>query len=142
MLYLISLHLIAVICWFAGLFYLPRLFVYHAMTQSEAVKSQFEMMEHKLYFYIMTPAMIITVLTGLGLMAFYLLPDHSGGLIWFWIKLFLVALLLVFHFYCGYFLQVFKANQNRHSHRFYRGFNEIPTILLICIILLTIVQPF
>lgn len=141
MAYWVALHLIAVICWFAALFYLPRLFVYHAMTTSQDVSAQFKIMEHKLYYYIMMPAMLITVFSGLCLMFFYLLPMHQSSLGWFWAKLVLVGVLLVFHFACGHYLRVFKENRNTHPHRFYRLFNEIPTLLLILIILLIFVRP-
>lgn len=140
MAYLIALHLIAVTCWFAALFYLPRLFVYHAMTASQDVSAQFKIMEHKLYYYIMMPAMIITLISGFCLMFFYLLPMHQP-LGWFWAKLILVAFLLLFHFACGHYLKAFKADRNLHPHRFYRIFNEVPTLLLIVIMLLIFVRP-
>lgn len=139
--YLISLHIIAFVAWFAGLFYLPRLFVYHAMTSSAEVSEQFKVMEHKLYFYIMMPAMAITIFSGLYLLTFYLLAGHTD-VGWLWLKLFLVLLLTIYHFVCGYFITEFKANQNRYTHRFYRFFNEVPTVLLILIIWLAIVRPF
>ncbi len=139
--YLIALHLIAVICWFAGLFYLPRLFVYHAMSEHDAVKAQLQIMEHKLYWYIMMPAMVLTIGTGMGLMSWYVFQGmpHLG---WLWLKLFLVLLLLCFHFYCGLCLERFKTGHNLHSQRFYRFFNEIPTVLLILIVFLAVTQPF
>ncbi len=139
--YVIALHVIAVICWFAGLFYLPRLFVYHAMAKSQDVSEQFKIMEYKLYFYIMMPAMLLSVCSGLYLMFFDLLP-RSVHLGWFWAKLILVAILLVFHGLCGYYLNVFQENRNHHTDRFYRIFNEIPTLLLILIIILAMTQPF
>ncbi|MCX7123809.1 MAG: protoporphyrinogen oxidase HemJ [Gammaproteobacteria bacterium] len=138
---LIALHLIAVICWFAGLFYLPRLFVYHAKTTEETVKAQFQIMEHKLYWYIMMPAMMITLLSGMALMTWMVLQGetHLG---WLFVKLILVLFLIFFHFYCGFCIDHFKMGQNQHSERFYRFFNEIPTLLLIAIVLLAVVQPF
>ncbi len=141
MAYFIALHLIAVIAWFAGLFYLPRLFVYHAATDIDAIKAQFAIMESKLYWMIMTPAMIVTLVSGMGLMLGYILNNPSH-LLWLWLKIILVVLLMVFHFYCGHCLSQFQAGQNRHSERFYRIFNEIPTLLLIAIVLLAVVQPF
>ncbi len=139
--YLVALHLIAVICWFAGLFYLPRLFVYHAMSQEEVVKSQFLIMEHKLYWYIMMPAMVLTIGTGMALMNWLLLQGYTH-LDWLWLKLFFVLLLVVFHFYCGLCLDRFKTGSNLKSHRFYRFLNEAPTVLLILIVGLAVVQPF
>lgn len=141
MVYILSIHLIAVICWFAGLFYLPRLFVYHAMTKSAEVADQLKIMEHKLYFYIMMPAMMASILSGLYLLVFNVL-DKGSPLGWMWAKLFLVFLLIIFQGYCGYFLLEFKQDRSHYSHRFYRYFNEIPTILLILIIFLAIVRPF
>jgi protoporphyrinogen IX oxidase len=139
--YLIAFHLIAIVCWFAGLFYLPRLFVYHAMTTSREVGDVLTVMEHKLYFYIMTPALFITVATGIYLLTLYLLtnPVHSG---WLWLKLFLVFFLMLYHFACGYYLYAFKEGSNTQGHRFFRIFNEVPTVFLIAIMILAVVQPF
>ena len=139
--YLLALHIIAVVCWFAGLFYLPRLFVYHAMTGSKDVAEQFKVMEHKLYYYITMPAMVVTFLSGMILMLGYLgeNPSHSG---WLWLKVFLVLILLLFHFCCGHFMTEFKADRNVQSHKFYRYFNEVPSILLILIVSLAVLKPF
>lgn len=139
--YLIALHIISVVCWFAGLFYLPRLFVYHAATDNTEVKAQFMIMERKLYWYIMMPAMLFTLLTGLFLMILYvfIMPEH---MLWLWLKLFLVLLLVMFHFFCGHCVQMFQWDQNRHSERFYRIINEVPTLLLLLIVFLAVVQPF
>ena len=141
MAYLIVLHLIALISWFAGLFYLPRLFVYHASTTEAAVKTQFQIMEYKLYWYIMMPAMVLTLFSGMGLMTCLILKGtaHLG---WLWLKLFLVIILLIFHFYCGLCVDRFKTECNQHTQRFYRFFNEIPTLRLIIIVYLAVVQPF
>ena len=139
--YLIALHLIAIVSWFAGLFYLPRLFVYHALTTEDAVKDQFQIMEHKLYWYIMMPAMVVTLFSGMGLMI-YVVLHGTAHLGWLWLKLFLVAILVLFHFYCGLCIDRFKSGENPHSARFYRFFNEIPTLLLIMIVILAAVQPF
>jgi len=139
--YLLAVHIIAIVCWFAGLFYLPRLFVYHAAASIKEVKAQFKIMEYKLYYYIMMPAMVVSLLTGLILMVLYVAanPEH---LVWLWQKLFLVMLLLIFHFYCGYCIYEFAHDQNQHGHRFYRLMNEVPTILLIIIVILAVVQPY
>ena len=135
-----SLHLISVISWMAGLLYLPRIFVYHAENTSEAKVSEiFKVMERKLFFYIMTPAMALSWLFGLLLI-------HSIGFqqleqIWMILKLIFVVILTIYHFYLGSILSQFKLNNNSHSHRFYRYINEIPTILLILIIFVVIFKP-
>ena len=135
-----SLHLIAVISWMAGLLYLPRNFVYHAQNNSEPIISEvFKVMEKKLFFYIMTPAMILSWLFGL------LLIHETGfeqlGQIWMVLKLVFVTLLTIYHFYLGSILNQFKLNLNQHSHKFFRYINEIPTILLILIIFVVIFKP-
>ena len=135
-----SLHLIAVISWMAGLLYLPRIFVYHAENNSETRTSEiFKTMEKKLYFYIMTPAMALSWLFGLLLI-------HSTGFqqlgqTWMLLKLLFVIILTFYHFYLGKLLSQFKNDSNRHSHKFYRYINEIPTILLILIIFVVIFKP-
>ena len=135
-----SLHLIAVISWMAGLLYLPRIFVYHAENNSEANISEiFKTMERKLYFYIMTPAMTLSLLFGL------LLINSIGfqqlGETWMLLKLLFVIILTLYHFYLGKLLGQFKIDSNSHSHKFYRYINEIPTILLILIIFVVIFKP-
>jgi putative membrane protein len=139
LLWLKALHVIAMVCWFAGLFYLPRLFVYHAMTHEEAVKNQFKIMEHKLYYYITTPAAILTIFFGLCLW----LPqyDFYRHALWLHVKLISVLGLITFHIYCGILLHDFKQNKNKHPHKFYRYFNEIPTLALLIIIIMTILKP-
>lgn len=144
MLYWIAFHVIAVVCWFAGLFYLPRLFVYHAMTSIDAVKDQFKIMEHKLYYYIMMPAMLLTLFSGLVIMLFGYLnakpaPSHLN---WLWIKLALVCVVVIFHFYCGHWVEAFKQGKPPHSHKVFRLLNEVPTVLLIIIVVLAVVRPF
>lgn len=139
--YLIALHIIAVVCWFAGLFYLPRIFVYHAATDNSEVKAQFYVMERKLYYYIMMPAMGVTLFSGLYLMTLYVF-EESVPMGWLWVKLALVLLLVIFHFFCGHCIQVFHQDKNLHSPKFYRIMNEVPTVLLIAIVLLAVVQPF
>ena len=135
-----SLHLIAVISWMAGLLYLPRIFVYHTENSSEKKVSQiFKVMERKLYFYIMTPAMILSWLFGL------LLINSIGfqqlGQTWMLSKLLFVVILTLYHFYLGKLLSQFRIDSNRHSHKFYRYINEIPTIMLILIIFVVIFKP-
>ena len=135
-----SLHLISVISWMAGLLYLPRIFVYHAENTSEAKVSEiFKVMERKLFFYIMTPAMTLSWL--LGLLLIHSIGFQQLGQIWMILKLIFVVILTIYHFYLGSILSQFKLNNNSHSHRFYRYINEIPTILLILIIFVVIFKP-
>ncbi len=135
-----SLHLISVISWMAGLLYLPRIFVYHAQNNSEVIISEvFKVMEKKLFFYIMTPAMILSWLFGLLLI--HSIGFQQLGQTWMLIKLVLVIILTVYHFYLGSIVAQFKLNDNRHSHKFYRFINEIPTILLILIVFIVIFKP-
>ena len=135
-----SLHLIAVISWMAGLLYLPRIFVYHAENNSEANISEiFKTMERKLYFYIMTPAMILSWLFGLILI--HSIGFQQLGQTWMLLKLLFVIILTLYHFYLGRLLSQFNKGNNRHSHKFYRYINEIPTILLILIIFVVIFKP-
>ncbi len=137
--YLKAFHVIAMVTWFAGLFYLPRLFVYHATCDDQPGNQRFKIMEHKLYYYITTPGGIITTILGFALL--YVKFDQYSHQVWIYAKLALVAGLWVFHFYCGHYLQQFKCDANTHSERFYRVFNEIPTVILISVILLSFVKP-
>ena len=141
MLWLKAFHIIFMVTWFAGLFYLPRLFVYHAMTDDEAGISRFKIMERKLYFGIMTPGMILTLIFGFWTLAVYGWSTYTGTL-WLHIKLACVLILIVYHIYCGKLLLDFKNDRNKYSHIWYRWFNEIPVIFLIIIILLAVVRPF
>ena len=135
-----ALHLVAVISWMAGLLYLPRIFVYHTENQTNKnISDVFKTMERKLYFYIMTPAMIISWIFGL------LLIDSIGfeqlSTYWLKAKLVLVFLLTIYHFYLGVFLKKFEMDVNTKSSKFFRFFNEVPTILLILIIFIVIFKP-
>ena len=135
-----SLHLIAVISWMAGLLYLPRIFVYHTENNSqEKVSEVFKIMERKLYFYIMSPAMVLSWLFGLLLI--HSIGFQQLGQTWMLLKLLFVVILTLYHFYLGKLLSQFKVDNNRHSHKFYRYINEIPTILLILIIFVVIFKP-
>ena len=134
-----SLHLIAVISWMAGLLYLPRIFVYHSENNNEIITSVFKTMERKLFYYIMTPAMVLSWLFGLILI-------HEVGFdqlasLWLKLKLILVTLLTVYHFYLGLLLNQFKSDQNKKTSKFYRYINEIPTLLLILIVFIVIFKP-
>jgi len=135
MLWIKSFHIIFMVTWFAGLFYLPRLFVYHAMSKDKISLERFLIMERKLFYGIMTPGGIITIILG-----FWLLDYGYSGL-WLNIKLLLVLLLVIYHVYCFKYLMDFKHNRNKHSHIFFRWFNEVPVILLIAIILLVELKP-
>ena len=135
-----SLHLISVISWMAGLLYLPRIFVYHAENNSELKASEiFKVMEKKLYFYIMTPAMILSWLFGLLLI--HIIGFQQLGQTWMLLKLILVLVLTIYHFFLGSILSQFKIDNNKYSHKFFRYINEIPTILLILIIFVVIFKP-
>ena len=135
-----ALHLIAVISWMAGLLYLPRIFVYHTENQLDKnISNVFKTMERKLYFYIMTPAMIISWIFGIlliGSIGFDQLSTY-----WLKTKLILVILLTLYHFYLGNFLHKFKMDLNTKSSKFFRFFNEVPTILLILIIFIVVFKP-
>jgi putative membrane protein len=139
--WILSLHVISIICWFAGLFYLPRLFVYHATTNDTIGSERFKIMERKLFWGIMTPAALLTYITGYWLLFGYAWEVFETSY-WLKAKLILVFLLLIYHVFCWYFMRLFKQNRNTYSHVFYRWFNEIPTILLVGIILLIFVKPF
>jgi len=139
MLWIKAFHIIAVICWFAGIFYLPRLFVYHAMSQDQISKDRFVLMERKLLNAIMNPSAFLSIALGAYLLmsnrAFY---QHE---LWMHIKLLMVFLLMIFHGYCIYFAKQFAAGKNQHNDRFYRIFNEIPVPILIIIIIMVVVRP-
>tara|TARA_A100001015_G_scaffold321471_1_gene452390 strand:+ start:4663 stop:5097 length:435 start_codon:yes stop_codon:yes gene_type:complete len=135
-----SLHLIAVISWMAGLLYLPRIFVYHSENiNREEICTVFKTMERKLYNYIMMPAMILTWFFGLILIS--QIGFETLGTKWLQIKLILVILLSVYHFYLGSLLLSFKKNNNKKSSKFYRWLNEFPTLLLIIIVFVVIFKP-
>ena len=135
-----SLHLISVISWMAGLLYLPRIFVYHSENNSEIKTSEiFKIMEKKLYFYIMTPAMTLSWIFGLLLI--HTIGFQQLAQTWLILKIIFVVILTVYHFYLGNVLNQFKLGQNKRSHKFYRYINEIPTILLILIVFVVIFKP-
>ena len=135
-----SLHLISVISWMAGLLYLPRIFVHHAENKDDKNTSGvFKIMERKLYFYIMTPAMILSWVFGLLLI--HSIGFQQLGQTWMILKIVFVVLLTTYHFYLGKTLNNFKIDQNNRSHKFYRLINEIPTILLILIVFVVIFKP-
>ncbi len=133
--YVKAFHIISVVCWFAGLFYLPRLFVYHAMTENKISQNQFKIMEHKLFWFIMTPAGILTLLSG-ELLA------HGFGFsgMWLHIKVSLVGTLVLYHIYCFKLMDDFAKDCNNKSHKWFRIFNEYPTIILILCVILAVVK--
>lgn len=134
-----AFHIVAVVTWFAALFYLPRLFVYHAMADGTADIERFKIMERKLYRGIMNPSAIATVALGAWLL--YLVPGFlEQG--WLHAKLTVVALLIAYHLYCGHLVKVFRDDANRRSHVFYRWFNEFPALVLIAVVILAVVKPF
>jgi protoporphyrinogen IX oxidase len=136
MLWVKSFHIIFVVAWFAGLFYLPRLYVYHAATSDSPGMERFKVMERKLYYGIMTPSAVLAVALGLWLWLGY---GITGG--WLHAKLVLVLMLIAYHLYCGRLLADFKHDRNRHSHIYYRWFNEIPVLILIAVVILVVVKP-
>ena len=139
MLYIKSFHIIFMVAWFAGLFYMPRLFVYHAMADDKISLDRFKIMERKLYFGIMTPCMVITIVLGMWLLAGYNIGAGQG---WMHAKLALVLVLIAQHFYLGKLMMDFRQERNKRSHVFYRWLNEIPTLpALIAIVILVVVKP-
>lgn len=139
-LWLKAFHIIFVVTWFAALFYLPRLFVYHSTTEDAPGRERFRVMEGKLYRIIMRPSMVLTVV--LGLWTLYQVWDAYAASTWLWIKLAGVVVLLAYHFYCARLVRAFATDENPHSERFYRIFNELPALLLILIVILVVVKPF
>ena len=135
-----SLHLIAVISWMAGLLYLPRIFVYHVENiKDKNTSSIFKTMERKLYFYIMMPAMILTWIFGLILISSLGFEVFSA--VWIKLKLLLVVLLTLYHFYLSKLLDDFRLDQNTKSSKFFRIINEVPTVLLILIVFIVVFKP-
>lgn len=137
--WILAFHIIFMVAWFAGLFYLPRLFLYHALSTDHISAERFKVMEKKLFYAIMTPAAILTTIFGIWLLTFNWSWYKTQG--WLHLKLGLVFILWAYHLYCGYLLKQFHHNANNKSPTFYRWFNEIPIILLIAIVILVIVKP-
>jgi putative membrane protein len=135
-LWLKAFHVIFMVTWFAGLFYLPRLFVYHALSDDAASIARFKVMERKLYYGIMTPGAVLTLASGLGLWLGY---GISGR--WLYAKLGVVAALIVYHVWCGRLVAAFRGDANSRSHVWYRWFNEVPVLMLIAIVVLVVVKP-
>ena len=140
MLWVKAVHIMFVIFWFAGIFYLPRLFVYHSMATDQISIERFKVMERKLYRGIMTPSAVVTVVLGVWLLSASWDTFARAG--WMHAKLALVALLIGYHVYCGVIIARFARGQNVNSDRFYRWFNEVPLLLLVGIVLLVVIKPF
>lgn len=134
-----ALHIIAVICWMVGLLYLPRLFVYHSGAQAGGeLDKTLQVMEHRLYRYIMLPAMLLTLGLGIGLITIVGMQNLGG---WFHLKISLVLGLFAMHGLCGKYRRNFEKGMNTHTARFYRVFNEIPTVIMIIIVILAVMKP-
>jgi putative membrane protein len=139
MLWVKSLHIIFMVTWFAGLFYLPRLFVYHAMSEDRVSIERFKVMERKLFWGIMTPGAVLTIAFGLWLWLGWYRGAFTG---WFHAKLALVALLVGYHAWCARLLRDFAADRNTKGHVWFRWFNEVPVVVLIATVLLVVLKPF
>lgn len=140
MLWIKSFHIIAMVAWFAGIFYLPRLYVYHAETTDQTSIERFKVMERRLYRGIMTPAAVVTLFLGCWLLSFN--PGYYMHAGWMHTKLLLVLILLLYHFYCGHLRRQFYADKNTRSSLFFRVFNELPVFLLVGIVIMVIVRPY
>lgn len=139
MLMIKSLHIIAMVAWFAGLFYLPRLFVYHAAAHDTMSLERFKIMERRLFRAIMWPSAVLTTVLGGWLMTYN--PSYYSHAGWMHAKLGLVAILWAYHGMCGRMVKQFAQDKNAHAPRFYRVFNEVPTLLLIGIVFLVVMKP-
>lgn len=141
MLWVNAFHIISVVAWFAALFYLPRLFVYHAQCHDETGSERFKIMERKLYRGIMIPSAILTFIFGAWTLSFYSWQQITA-MHWLHAKLLLVVGLYAYHYYCGKILKQFSNDEHTRPHVFYRWFNEIPVFILIAIVILVVVKPF
>jgi putative membrane protein len=139
MLWLKALHIIAVICWFAGIFYLPRIMVYYAASEHEETRRQLAVMAGKLYRFV-TPIAVIAIALGLALVIAN--PDYYLSATWLWLKLILVVALIAYHAYCGRLVQALANDKDEHTHVYFRVFNEVPVIFLVFIVLLAVLKPF
>jgi protoporphyrinogen IX oxidase len=138
MLWVKSFHIVFMVTWFAGLFYLPRLFVYHATTDDPVSRERFKVMERKLFWGIMTPGAALTIVFGVWLW----LGWFRGAASWLHAKMALVALLAGYHLWCWRLMRAFAEERNTRSHVWYRWFNEVPTVVLIATVLLVVLKPF
>ncbi|HEY9036075.1 MAG TPA: protoporphyrinogen oxidase HemJ [Pseudomonadales bacterium] len=140
MLWLKAFHLIFVVCWFAALFYLPRLFVYHAMSDDAPSRERFKVMERKLYRGIAWPSLVLV--WGFGIAMVLHNPDYYLKAGWFHTKLLLVIVLTGYHLLCGHYLKALRDDRNTHGHVFYRWFNEVPVLILFGAVVLAVVKPY
>ncbi len=141
MLWVKAFHIIFMVTWFAGLFYLPRLFVYHADAKDDISNERFKIMERKLFYGITTPGGIVTLVLGVWMLLDYAWVLYEN-MLWLHIKLALVAVLIAYHIYCWKLVNDFKHDRNTRSHVWYRWFNEFPVLILIAVIILITVKPF
>ncbi len=139
-LWLKAIHIIAVICWFAGIFYLPRLFIYHAATEDQVGRERFKTMERKLYRAIMNPSMMVTLVLGIWMLVLRWQTYSTHA--WLWIKVVLVVGLIGYHHYCLKIMKAYANDQTLHSDRFLRIFNEIPVLILLPVVILVVLKPF
>ena len=135
-LWLKALHVIFMVTWFAGLFYLPRLFVYHVMAEDSVSRERFKLMERRLYWGIMAPGAAFTITFGVALMG------YGTGSAWLYAKLSVVAFIMAYHVYCGKLLADFARDRNTKTHVWFRWFNEVPTVFLFATVILAVVKPF
>lgn len=140
MIWIKAFHIIFMVAWFAGIFYLPRLFVNHAMAEEDDVKARLALMEGKLYRFI-TPWMLLTIVFGLWLLFDYAWAAFSH-MWWLHLKLVLVALLIGYHFYCGKIIRDFANDRCQRTHVWFRWFNELPVLVLFVVVILAVVKPF
>lgn len=144
LLWLKALHIIFVVTWFAGIFYIPRLFIYHSQAKNPEVRQLFNLMESRLYKVIMMPSMVLTLILGGTLLYLHWATVHQS--VWIWLKLMLVMILVGYHHYCGTLIRrlssVAAADAQPHTDKFLRVFNEIPSLLLIIIVFLAVTRPF
>ncbi len=139
MLWLKALHIIFVVCWFAGLFYLPRIFVYYAASDNGETRQQLAIMARKLYRFV-TPLMVLALLFGFAMIAMQAQYYLQAG--WMWVKLLAVAFLVVYHVQCGRYVRRINADEDHHGHVFYRFFNEVPVLFLFLVVFLVVLKPF
>jgi len=141
-LWLKAFHIIAIVCWFAALFYLPRLFVYHAAAEDEIGQERFKVMERKLYKGIANPSMMLSVILGIAMV----FTDTGKALVmsggWFHVKMLLLAVLIVYHILCQKHMLALAEGRNNKTHVYFRFFNEFPVLILISMVVLVVVKPF
>lgn len=139
MLWIKALHIIFMVTWFAGLFYLPRIFVYYAASEHRVTRTQLAVMARKLYRFV-TPFMVIAIALGLAMIAQN--PDYYLQAKWMWLKVGGVGFLVIYHLQCGRYVNAIYNNSNQHGHVFYRFFNEVPVLFLFGIVILAVLKPF